>query len=58
MLTKFETKSARVKGKISLAVGNTGAIVSESTTTTKFKIYILHLYNYYYFSKRCVIKSF
>lgn len=32
MLTKFETKSARVKGKISLAAGSIGAIVRKSTT--------------------------
>lgn len=29
MLTKFETKSARVKGKISLAADTTRAIVSK-----------------------------
>lgn len=32
MLTKFETKSARVKGKISLAADTAGAIVSKSIT--------------------------
>lgn len=32
MLTKFETKSARVKGKISLAAGTTGANFSKSIT--------------------------
>lgn len=32
MLTKFETKSARVKGKISLAAGSVVATASKSTT--------------------------